>query len=97
MPNNVKEEWITVPPHCQVVVCSTETLKEFLGGQNEGWLEQLEPLSNLLPNSFLHLLQRLPDSVSVPEQQSFRQQSTSGTKLLSDTNAMQTVNWTLTQ
>eukprot|EP00871_Galdieria_phlegrea_P004847 jgi/Galph1/5363/GphlegSOOS_G4039.1 len=42
MPNNVKEEWITVPPHCQVVVCSTETLKEFLGGQVDENLQRMK-------------------------------------------------------
>ncbi|GJQ13370.1 hypothetical protein GpartN1_g5161.t1 [Galdieria partita] len=70
-PQNIREEWLWIPPHCQVVVCSTTSLRTFLGckasedlervfGDNAGWLEQLKPLSDLLSNSFVDLLGRIP-------------------------------------
>ncbi|GJQ13972.1 hypothetical protein GpartN1_g5763.t1 [Galdieria partita] len=68
---NIREEWLWIPPHCQVVVCSTTSLRTFLGckaseelervfGDNPGWLEQLKPLSDLLSNSFVDLLRHIP-------------------------------------
>ncbi|GJQ15044.1 hypothetical protein GpartN1_g6835.t1 [Galdieria partita] len=68
---NIREEWLWIPPHCQVVVCSTTSLRTFLGckasrdlervfGDNAGWSEQLEPLYDLLSNSFVDLLRRIP-------------------------------------
>ncbi|GJQ14981.1 hypothetical protein GpartN1_g6772.t1 [Galdieria partita] len=70
-PQNIREEWLWIPPHCQVVVCSTTSLRTFLGckaseelervfADNPGWLEQLKPLSDLLSNSFVDLLRRIP-------------------------------------
>ncbi|GJQ09014.1 hypothetical protein GpartN1_g805.t1 [Galdieria partita] len=70
-PQNIREEWLWIPPHCQVVVCSTTSLRTFLGrkasedlervfGDNPGWLEQLKPLYDLLSNSFVDLLGRIP-------------------------------------
>ncbi|GJQ12681.1 hypothetical protein GpartN1_g4472.t1 [Galdieria partita] len=70
-PQNIREEWLWIPPHCQVVICSTTCLRTFLGckasedlervfGDNPGWLEQLKPLSDLLSNSFVDLLSRIP-------------------------------------
>ncbi|GJQ14328.1 hypothetical protein GpartN1_g6119.t1 [Galdieria partita] len=70
-PQNIREEWLWIPPHCQVVVCSTTSLQTFLGrkaseelervfGDNVGWLEQLKPLYDLLSNSFVDLLRRIP-------------------------------------
>ncbi|GJQ14722.1 hypothetical protein GpartN1_g6513.t1 [Galdieria partita] len=70
-PQNIREEWLWIPPHCQVVVCSTTSLRTFLGckasedlervfGENAGWLEQLKPLYDLLSNSFVDLLRRIP-------------------------------------
>ncbi|GJQ10447.1 hypothetical protein GpartN1_g2238.t1 [Galdieria partita] len=70
-PQNVRQEWLRIPPHCQVVVCSTTSLRTFLGrkasedlervfGDNPRWLEQLKPLSDLLSNSFVDLLRRIP-------------------------------------
>ncbi|GJQ11955.1 hypothetical protein GpartN1_g3746.t1 [Galdieria partita] len=70
-PQNIREEWLWIPPHCQVVVCSTTSLRTFLGlkasrdlervfGDNPGWLEQLEPLYDLLNNSFVDLLRLIP-------------------------------------
>ncbi|GJQ13833.1 hypothetical protein GpartN1_g5624.t1 [Galdieria partita] len=70
-PQNIREEWLRIPPHCQVVVCSTTSLQTFLGrkaseelervfADNPGWLEQLKPLSDLLSNSFVDLLRRIP-------------------------------------
>ncbi|GJQ10947.1 hypothetical protein GpartN1_g2738.t1 [Galdieria partita] len=70
-PQNIREEWLWIPPHCQVVVCSTTSLRTFLGcktsrdlervfADNPGWLEQLKPLSDLLSNSFVDLLGRIP-------------------------------------
>ncbi|GJQ11956.1 hypothetical protein GpartN1_g3747.t1 [Galdieria partita] len=70
-PQNIREEWLRIPPHCQVVVCSTTSLRTFLGrkasrdiervfGENAGWLEQLNSLYDLLSNSFVDLLRRIP-------------------------------------
>ncbi|GJQ09154.1 hypothetical protein GpartN1_g945.t1 [Galdieria partita] len=70
-PQNIREEWLWIPPHCQVVVCSTTSLRTFLGckasedlervfGENAGWLDQLKPLYDLLSNSFVDLLRRIP-------------------------------------
>ncbi|GJQ15548.1 hypothetical protein GpartN1_g7339.t1 [Galdieria partita] len=70
-PQNIREEWLRIPPHCQVVVCSTTSLQTFLGrkaseelervfADNPGWLEQLKPLYDLLSNSFVDLLRRIP-------------------------------------
>ncbi|EME29984.1 archaeal ATPase / transposase [Galdieria sulphuraria] len=70
-PQNTREEWLWIPPHCQVVVCSTSSLKSFLGckasedldrvfGDHPLWLDQLRPLSNLLENSLIDLLSRAP-------------------------------------
>ncbi|GJQ14724.1 hypothetical protein GpartN1_g6515.t1 [Galdieria partita] len=70
-PQNIREEWLWIPPHCQIVVCSTTCLRTFLGckasrdiervfGENAGWLEQLKPLYDLLSNSFVDLLRRIP-------------------------------------
>ncbi|GJQ15674.1 hypothetical protein GpartN1_g7465.t1 [Galdieria partita] len=68
---NIREEWLWIPPHCQVVVCSSTSLRTFLGcktsrdiesvfGDNAGWLEQLKPLYDLLSDSFVDLLRRIP-------------------------------------
>ncbi|GJQ13915.1 hypothetical protein GpartN1_g5706.t1 [Galdieria partita] len=75
-PQNIREEWLWIPPHCQVVVCSTTSLRTFLGckasedlervfGDNAGWLEQLKPLYDLLSDSFVDLLRRIPFEESV--------------------------------
>ncbi|GJQ16009.1 hypothetical protein GpartN1_g7800.t1 [Galdieria partita] len=70
-PQNIRKEWLCIPPHCQVVVCSTTSLRTFLGckasrdiesvfGDDAGWLEQLKPLYDLLSDSFVDLLRRIP-------------------------------------
>ncbi|GJQ15740.1 hypothetical protein GpartN1_g7531.t1 [Galdieria partita] len=70
-PQNIRKEWLRIPPHCQVVVCSTTSLQTFLGrkaseelervfADNPGWLEQLNSLYDLLSNSFVDLLRRIP-------------------------------------
>lgn len=70
VPEVIKQEWITVPPHCQVVVCSKETLEEFLGfefdtyrlmiyGDRETWLEEPDILSKLLEISLVDLIKRV--------------------------------------
>ncbi|GJQ14980.1 hypothetical protein GpartN1_g6771.t1 [Galdieria partita] len=70
-PQNIREEWLWIPPHCQVVVCSTTSLRNFLGckasedlervfADNPGWLDQLKPLYDLLSDSFVDLLRRIP-------------------------------------
>ncbi|GJQ10304.1 hypothetical protein GpartN1_g5160.t1 [Galdieria partita] len=75
-PQNIRQEWLCIPPHCQVVVCSTTSLRTFLGcktsqdlervfGDNAGWLEQLKPLYDLLSDSFVDLLRRIPFEESV--------------------------------
>ncbi|GJD09738.1 hypothetical protein Gasu2_39690 [Galdieria sulphuraria] len=51
-PQNTREEWLWIPPHCQVVI-------EFFG-DHPLWLDQLRPLSNLLENSLIDLLSRAP-------------------------------------
>ncbi|GJQ15928.1 hypothetical protein GpartN1_g7719.t1 [Galdieria partita] len=96
-PQNIREEWLWIPPHCQVVVCSTTSLRTFLGckasedlervfGDNAGWLEQLEPLSDLLNNSFVDLLRRIPFEES--ERNSGRMERRS-TRPRMDMNVMQ--------
>ncbi|GJQ14080.1 hypothetical protein GpartN1_g5871.t1 [Galdieria partita] len=96
-PQNIREEWLRIPPHCQVVVCSTTSLQTFLGrkaseelervfADNPGWLEQLKPLSDLLSNSFVDLLRRIPFEES---ERNSRRMERRSTRPSMDMNMMQ--------